>query len=78
MNQRCCEAAGPWLPIEEAPKDGTELLLCWMHIKRRSVGMWHIRGYWSSWWGAAAGLRWSRDNPPSHFAFIHFPKDPNV
>lgn len=34
------EIAGGWQPIETAPRDGTEVLICWADIPQMAVAQW--------------------------------------
>jgi len=58
-----------WLPIEDAPKDGTIILL---NNGDTHVAIWskHKGGYWKDDGGYCATLKLY---PPTHFAYINHP-----
>jgi hypothetical protein len=62
-----------WQPIETAPKDGTNVLLL-LASGRRTVGGWEAQKYylkpvpyWRTEFGYLAGVKWDRDNQPTHW-----------
>ena len=67
-----------WRPIEEAPKDGTRVLLYWPKFgsnPRQEIGYFEMQKYHSKptpyWWSSNAvknyGVRWYRDYQPTHW-----------
>ena len=60
--------AGGWLPIETAPKDGTEMLLLFGNAEY-IFGKTHGRVRAACWTGSGASANWSlpyfKDNPPT-------------
>lgn len=41
-----------WMPIETAPKDGTEFLAWWPHLERQAVTYWAKSTRWGANWFA--------------------------
>ena len=65
-----------WQPISTAPKDGSEVVLFIPgdHNRHVVIGSWddaqysrRPRPYWTSDGARIWGVRWSRDNQPTHW-----------
>ncbi len=69
-----------WQPIETAPK--THAVLLWLPMGRPVVGYWEKQGYYKNprpYWKSSDeylfGIRWSRDNQPTHWMPLPAPPE---
>lgn len=71
-------ATSGWAPIDQAPKDRLLLLLLPPQAARRIViGRWEhavhsdrLRPYWTNDLEGSLGVRWVRDNQPTHYRLL--------
>jgi hypothetical protein len=63
-------ATGPWQPISQAPKDGTQILLEWNGGASYSVGFWDIDADEKSGWVLEGFEHYLPDSNFQRFALI--------